>query len=786
MPSTSRFVFLVGNCCTVVVSCVSPSDVCFEESINTLRYAERTRAITNSVKQNVNKAGLTPAEYAALRGENRMLKVKLLTLKNRVHLLENNGSERSVDCGSMSLDGSQGSVDDLYMSASGDTAESSTTGESSLGSRIFLGEKLDRDIEQKQITLDRSNRDLSESESMLRSKGLLMGQPSIDLIGLETKMDEAVLGEQRIARSLKAENNKLRKENNDIMDCIHAREADGKHLAEKVLNHQNEIKEAEVRRNALRYESARMEERLQQLPPEVSALRLLRKSTAAAGQVIEMATMPRRPKPSVVPIEVERLQSKLNKTNAEVKDSKVKLNSANARITELEQLEKTFIEQIMQMATIPRSPVVPNEVERLQSKLSQTNAEAKDSKVKLDSANARITELEQLEKNFMEQIMQLRDDLKNGNRYRVQFEKDLETLMTEIEELTKERDNARIKAAIHHDEKENLQGSLHAKDALIAELREELSESQSCLEQQQQSDCAASEEAAVGQKIEDALSEASGSLKTLDDPSTTLGSSSTPKDIRVHATKMLFYANQAIEKGRSSRSVAISIASSNASDLKPDIRELQAAIMKSITLPRTVATAGKPPLASRPEAEAEFTENKVMISNMEKVENSNCCSCHDSLFSGNAAHANFYLPKLGMACACGHHKQGSSTLDGNDPTALANILRPWQVEFLATLDIRNSIDLVHAHNQRGEELAKAMRRWRKENKLASVKTKSCNIALHIWSRTCKAVVRSVRKQKADGAKVFKKPEFLEISSDTRTISTIGYGSVIDMNTMMEV
>ncbi len=80
-------------------------------------------------------------------------------------------------------------------------------------------------------------------------------------------------------------------------------------------------------------------------------------------------------------------------------------------------------------------------------------------------------------------------------------------------------------------------------------------------------------------------------------------------------------------------------------------------------------------------------------------------------------------------------------------------------------------------------MAKAMRKWRKDKKMPSVKTKSCGVALHIWSTTCKAVVKSVRKQKSKGAKVFSRPDFLEVTNnaDGRTVSTLGCGSIIDMN-----
>ena len=75
---------LGGNCFTVLISCVSPADLDMEESINTLRYAEKARSISNSIKRNVNQAVLTPAQCAALTAENMRLKAQVVKLKNRV------------------------------------------------------------------------------------------------------------------------------------------------------------------------------------------------------------------------------------------------------------------------------------------------------------------------------------------------------------------------------------------------------------------------------------------------------------------------------------------------------------------------------------------------------------------------------------------------------------------------------------------------------------------------------------------------------------------------------
>jgi hypothetical protein len=725
---THSFLIYSGNCCTVVVACVSPSDLCFEESINTLRYAERTRTITNSVKQNVTKAALTPAESAALRGENKVLKTKLLELKKRVRLLEQTGGKNGLHH-NVSLEDSRGSYNDVYMTPSGETAGSTINYSSSFEGR------LDLDIEEKKVTLERLNRKLSESELMLRSKGSLMDQSTEEYaVKIETVTDDTSASDNRIGRSLKVENDGLRKQNKDLMDNIRSMEAEMKSLATTVSRRktelQDEIKQAEMRRDALRQDIHRMEERQAHGSYQNPRFRSMTQSTAAGGQLIEMSVM----------------------------SSKPKLNT----ITELEQLQRI---------------------------LKETKDELKAGNAKLSAASTRILELEKMESVLIKQVDEFHEDKIHDRRYREQSISDLETLMKETDKLKKERDQARIQAAVHKDEENKLEGTVRTKDALIAELRRELSEARENLAEFKSSHVVSTmEAAAVEQDLKDTVSIASDSLNSAltDDPvfANKTGSiaddgSSTYIDIRVHAAKMLFYANQAIEKGRSSRSVASSFASSNATDFKPDVRHLQ-----TISKPSGASATGKPPRASKPDE----VENQVVISNMDHVAtNADTCACQNSLFSGNADHAEFYLPKLGMACTCGKHKQETSTLDGVDPTSLSNILRPWQVKFLKSLKIVNGVDLVHAYNQRGGELSKAMRKWRREQKLPSVKTKSCHIALHIWSRTCKAVVRSVRKQKAEGAKIFKRPDFLEIPSDTRTISTLGYGSVIDLKSeMMEV
>ena len=73
-----------GNSKTVMVACVSPADSNIDETVNTLRYAERTRSIKNAAIRNVVATPLTPAEVAALRRENQMLKLQLFQAQAKV------------------------------------------------------------------------------------------------------------------------------------------------------------------------------------------------------------------------------------------------------------------------------------------------------------------------------------------------------------------------------------------------------------------------------------------------------------------------------------------------------------------------------------------------------------------------------------------------------------------------------------------------------------------------------------------------------------------------------
>jgi hypothetical protein len=138
------------------------------------------------------------------------------------------------------------------------------------------------------------------------------------------------------------------------------------------------------------------------------------------------------------------------------------------------------------------------------------------------------------------------------------------------------------------------------------------------------------------------------------------------------------------------------------------------------------------------------------------------CQCSVSVFSGNDALIDFFLPQMGMACNCG--KRAMGLRDPEEPTALNNILRPWQVEFLASFGIERGDQLVKAHHRSSKALANALRQYRRKHGMTPFRTKSCGMALQIWSKTCKAYVRSIRKQLTCGTSELKVPNTLYIIS----------------------
>ncbi|XP_072906571.1 kinesin-like protein KIF28 [Hemitrygon akajei] len=70
---------LGGNSKTLMIAAVSPADICYEETLSTLRYAERTKNIRNKAAINENP---TERLIQELKAENAKLQLKIMKMRN--------------------------------------------------------------------------------------------------------------------------------------------------------------------------------------------------------------------------------------------------------------------------------------------------------------------------------------------------------------------------------------------------------------------------------------------------------------------------------------------------------------------------------------------------------------------------------------------------------------------------------------------------------------------------------------------------------------------------------
>lgn len=176
--------------------------------------------------------------------------------------------------------------------------------------------------------------------------------------------------------------------------------------------------------------------------------------------------------------------------------------------------------------------------------------------------------------------------------------------------------------------------------------------------------------------------------------------------------------------------------------------------------------------------------SQVIISNIGDIGAGLPDTCKSSLVSRNLECVEFYLPKIGLTDGEGRDDLLFNSDESGDILTLDSILRPWQVEFLNSVGVKSPVDLVRLQRDDGRKVARSLRRWRREQNLPSIKIKSCETALHIWSRSCKAAIQSFQEQKAQGVTNPRRPDFLDVSSCS--MSTLGLAStVMDANSQID-
>ena len=131
------------------------------------------------------------------------------------------------------------------------------------------------------------------------------------------------------------------------------------------------------------------------------------------------------------------------------------------------------------------------------------------------------------------------------------------------------------------------------------------------------------------------------------------------------------------------------------------------------------------------------------------------CLFSSPVFAQQRDQMEFFLP---AACSCPKCRAelaaaaATAAADGGDDdaaaadlTSLKTILRPWQVEFLASEDITTAQALVNVEKdaERRQKLCKQMKRWRKERDLPA-KTISCLMACCIWAKTSEEALKNTK------------------------------------------
>ena len=128
------------------------------------------------------------------------------------------------------------------------------------------------------------------------------------------------------------------------------------------------------------------------------------------------------------------------------------------------------------------------------------------------------------------------------------------------------------------------------------------------------------------------------------------------------------------------------------------------------------------------------------------------CLFSSPVFAQQRDQMEFFLP---AACSCPKCRAelaaATAAADGGDedaaadPTSLKTILRPWQVDFLASEGITTAQALVNVEKdaESRQKLCKQMKRWRKERDLPA-KTISCLMACRIWAKTSEEALKNAK------------------------------------------
>ena len=787
---------LGGNCCTVMVACVSSVEKDLEDSLNTLRYAERTRNITNHVKKNLTKStSLTPAEAAALRRENKLLRSQLIDLTKKYQFLRRGRLIVDFDSDCSGVENDDSSHQNLLLSPSHSILTKHSESESLEAHRWRMKfEKLEKicivaGIPTKGAILDEND------EALLISH-------RVEVRELKEQIQQLMCGTFDDAvsiASLMTGTSALTMETHDMTEDLSvASAASGSSMISSLAS--RSLKSDYIgRTKQMEIEDKKLEARIQEKKSQlrnmdrenilrVSALKLkLEKEESSHDQKInDLKEKEQDLEKNIAKLNDEIVRLYDEKTKLKVEMDVIQLDIKENKETHLKEL-KSNEEEIKNL--MEKKSQIEKEIECLKSKLKLLNQKMSDLN-KSDSAVEYAQEQSDRqtckENNQLQSQVTIMEETKQHEKGTLMDgDNMIEKLKEKVDEYEYEnihtnRNSTPTKSSILQERTNNHNRNVPlslSKPPLPSSIQKKhlyaLSPARSVDESFSSAICVP--ELADLYEIDDEANDDNPSMlfgNNLDEPvdldqsicSYASEASTMDQDqmaIRMHAQKILFWANKSMVKNTTRSSImnesfttdvnasfeSLSIHhdgdSSNKENHGANYHRGRPLCQSNEKIDKSSRVQSRPRSIPR----SAYSPSSFIIRHKKG------CTCHSSIFSSNSEHTEFFLPQLGLACNCGAVEEYQNSVNKknnqNNPTAVSTFLRPWQVSFLQSIGITSAKSLVYHNKHSAKDLAKGMKAWRQVKRLKPARTKSCLVALEIWSKVAKSVLKSYEKKKRE-------------------------------------
>jgi len=770
---------LGGNCCTIMLACVSPCQDDLGDSLSTLRNAESSRDITNHIKKNyVKKISLTAAEGAALRRENKVLKSHVLDMTRKMQRLRRGNAQKPEFVFDIDND-----VEDV----SGNEATDSKTWRLKYEKLCQLCREANMSIDNT-IELTREDMSLLKSHEVeiheLREQISQLMSCHIDDSASITSgltMDIGDFDDHSAAPSI------LSLSNLTVKTCEHVEQA-------KMAEIEDTQKEEKMERMKSKFDEPKNEARKegddQGLIYVIEQKQDILKSIH--GEIAEMTEIVRK---------LEDKQQALDKALEEKLQSCDDIDNRRASLTA--QVKSLSNEKI----------VLVEEVEDFQNTadlVAELSAE-KETKVGLqamldcavkDADSLRLANLDlqtefESQRKLYEEESKKREVAESGatmNTSLKEFEEKLKQHKTnqslamrvsELEATMKaQEDNTNDTTCYQKQPNDQSRPPLAKKRKDVSSGGDSVVSVSRLLKDYQPKRQKTGDEANSSVLFRDSEDENVRDFNASFDSQSVAFStganslSSDERAIRLHAQKLLFWADKTTGALDDSSALSLSVDKENVHNggfptfttpakNKPreGLKNASRSHNKSEAPRRSDSWGPKNASPNRCRSQSPGPD----ASHVSSVQHEKGCSCSGSLFSGNKEHSEFFLPRLGMACNC-RGAEKKAVADNEDPIALKSFLRTWQVSFLRSVGIFSADDIVSRYYEYPEETARAMKHWRYSKRMKPARTKACLVALQIWTKTAKTVLRSNKKylraiQRSSTPLKYTEPKFLEITAE---------------------